>query len=137
MYILVYVDDLLILGDSEVLWNKLLAHLNGNLKGLTIQMGPDVHFLRMLIEVRRSDKGPTVIYASRIGYLRKLIEKYKVTRSFNSPCTLEALELKPSPALPPYSLSAKIMELCYLDDVRPDIKFVISFLTIVAGERKW
>ena len=32
MYILVYVDDLLILGDSEVLWNKPLAHLNDNLK---------------------------------------------------------------------------------------------------------
>ena len=88
---------------------KHLAHINGNLKGLTIQMDPDVHFLRMLIEVRRSDKGPIVIYASRIGYLRKLIEQYKVTRSFNSPCTLDALESKPSPALPPYSLSAKIM----------------------------
>ena len=89
MYILVYVDDLLIIGDSEVLWNKLLAHLNGNLKGLTIQMGPDVHFLRMLIEVRRSDKGPTVIYASRIGYLRKLLEKYRVTRNFSTPCTMD------------------------------------------------
>ena len=87
-------------------------------------MGPDVHFLRMLIEVRRSDKGPAVIYASRIGYLRKLIEKYKVTR------TLDALESKPSPTLPPYSLPAKMMELCYLDDVRADIKFVISFLTM-------
>ena len=40
------------------------------------------------------------------------------------------LEVKPSAELPPYSLSSKIMELRYLDDVRPDIKFVISLLTM-------
>ena len=130
MYILIYVDDLLIIGNSSDLWDKLLAHLKQHLKGLTIQMGPDIHFLKLLIEVQRQPPSRTVIYVSRIGYLQKLLEKHNVPRNYVTPCTLDVLEAKPCVSLPEYSLSSKIMEIRYLDDVRPDIKFTVSLLTM-------
>jgi hypothetical protein len=125
-FILVYVDDILIIGNDEASYTHLIGHLHPNLTGLTQQRGTDIHFLRMLIEIRPHERA---IYVSKVGHVKKLLENYNVTKAYKTPCDLRVLEPDDSPSLPDFALSGIIMEIRYLIDYRPDLHFTLHVST--------
>jgi hypothetical protein len=60
-FLLLYMDDILIIGNDEASYVHLIGHLNAYLTGLTQQRGTDIHFLRMYIEIRLHERA---IYVS-------------------------------------------------------------------------
>ena len=131
VYILLHVDDMLVLSCHEKYWSELKDYFKANLRGITAQEGPVISFVALLIH-QHADH----ICVDRRGYIDKLhskrdpadIPRAKVIY----PLSLNAVQSTPvaSISLPPHSLSSEIMELRYLDDVRPDIKFATSHLTM-------
>jgi hypothetical protein len=85
-----YVDDILIIGNDEVSYVHLIGHLNANLTKFTQQRGTDIHFLRMFIEISPHERA---IYVSKVGHVKKLLEKYNVTKAYNENQTIRLLFL--------------------------------------------
>jgi hypothetical protein len=120
------VDDILIIGNDEASYVDLIGRLNANLTGLTQQRGTDIHFLRILIGIRPHERA---IYVSKVGHMKKLLEKYNVTKAYKTPCDSQVLEPDDSPSLPDFALSGIIMEIRHLVDCRPDLYFTLNVLT--------
>jgi hypothetical protein len=89
-FLLLYVDDILIIGTDEASYVHLIGHLNANLTKLTQQRGTDIHFLRMFIEISPHERA---IYVSKVGHVKKLLEKYNVTKAYNENQTIRLLFL--------------------------------------------
>ena len=131
VFILLHVDDMLVLSCNDKYWEELKTYFRAHLRGITAQEGPIISFVGLLIH-QHTDH----ISVDRRGYIDKLhskrdpadIPRAKVIY----PLALNAIQPMPtaSIALPPHSLSSEIMELRYVDDVRPDIKFATSHLTM-------
>ena len=79
---------------------------------------------------------PSILSHGRRGYIEKLYSKRDpadIPRAkVSHPLTLNCIQPTATApiSLPPHSLSSEIMELRYLDYVRPDIKFATAQLTI-------
>ena len=106
-------------------WIELKDYLKANLRGITPQEGPVISFVAL-----HADH----IIVDGHGYVRKLIEKQDPICKSKSivphPLKLNATDKTESPSLPEHAITSPIMERRYLDDVRPDIKFATSFLTM-------
>ena len=125
LYVCLHVDDMLVAYNDVDMYNAFTHMLTSNLAGITKQESQSLSFLGTSIEI----KGNTVS-VSRPGYIANLISKYAVVSNASSPCAGSLFESIPTgDTLPAYALHSKIMELRYLDDVRPVIKFVCSVLT--------
>ena len=130
LIVLIHVDDMLVACNDEKFRADLQGYLTKNLAGLTIQDGETVSFLSMTIEQK-----PGIVVVSRLGYIDKLLAEFKVEKEYNAPCFSGMFEsLKGSKKLPDHSLSRMIMALNFLTDVRPDLKFVCTFLTWFMSE---
>ena len=131
VYILLHVDDMLVLSCHDKYWNELKDYFKANLRGITAQEGPVISFVALLIHQHANH-----ISVDRRGYIDKLHSKRDpadIPRAKVSyPLTLNCIQPTATApiSLPPHSLSSEIMELRYLDDVRPDIKFATSHLTM-------
>ena len=113
------VDDMLVMSCKDKYWNELKDYLKANLRGITPQEGPVISFVALHIH-QHADH----IIVDRHGYVRKLIEKqdpHCKSKSVVHPIKLNATDNVESPSLPEHSITSPIMEMCYLDDVRPDI----------------
>jgi hypothetical protein len=122
----IHVDDTLIVETSAKLYSELIEFLRSRLYGFTTNTGDTLEFLSMTIEIRRDH-----IAVSRPMYVQKLIDKYSITTSVQSPCVgslIKKLEAD-SPELPPHSLSSVIMEIRYLVEVMPIISWTVAVLT--------
>ena len=130
LIVLIHVDDMLVACNDETLRGDLQTYLGDNLAGLTVQDGDTVSFLSMTIEQHQNR-----IMVSRLGYIDKLLVEFKVEKEYNVPCFSGMFDsLKGSKRLPDHSLSRVIMALNFLTDVRPDLKFVCTFLTWFMSE---
>jgi hypothetical protein len=123
--LLILVDDMLVVHNYPAMYKRLVAFLKSHLNGLTEQLGPTLSFLAMTIECSKGS-----IAVSRKGYIDKVLMEHGVIKESDSPGTMDMLTIKASTPLPEHSLSHLIMELKFLDDVRPDIKFCTSFMTM-------
>ena len=127
--ILLHVDGMLVLTCHPKYWTELKDYFTANLRGITAQEGPALSFVGLNI-VQHKDH----ITVNRRGYIEKLIAK-EDPKDISSTATLYPLHLNAleslsnSVSLPEHALTPAIMELRYLDDVRPDIKFATAFLT--------
>ena len=122
--ILLHVDDMLVMSCKD----ELKDYLKANLKGITPQEGPVISFVTLHIHQHANH-----IIVDRHGYVRKLIEKQDprcISKSIVHPFKLNATGNVESPSLTEHSITSPIMEMRYLDDVRPDIKLATSFLTM-------
>lgn len=120
---------MLVLSCHPKYWNELKEYFTANLRGITAQEGPTLSFVGLNI-CRHADH----ISVDRRGYIEKLVAKRDPKDAPASkaqyPLHLNALEsAATSISLPEHALTPMIMELRYLDDVRPDIKFATAFLT--------
>ena len=110
-------------------WTELKDYLKANLRGITPQEGPIISFVALHIH-QHADHS----IVDRHGYVRKLIEKQDPRCKSKSivphPIKLNLTDKMESPPLPEHSITSPIMEMRYLDDVRPDIKFATSFFTM-------
>ena len=127
--ILLHVDDMLVLSCDPRYWLELKTFFTANLRGITAQEGPNLSFVGLNIQ-----QHPDHISVNRKGYIEKLMAKRETAEPSASkplyPLHLNALEtIANSVSLPEHSLTPAIMELRYLDVVRPDIKFATAFLT--------
>ena len=109
VYILLHVDDMLVLSCHDKYWDELKSYFKANLRGITAQEGPVISFVALLIH-QHADH----ISVDRRGYKDKLHSK-------RDPADITRAKVLYPLTLPPHSLSSEIMELRYLDDVRPDI----------------
>ena len=129
VYIMLHVDDMLVLTCRDRYWIELKNHFKANLRGITAQEGPVISFVALHIHQHL-----THIDVDRHGYINKLSEKRGVVVEPNAknqfPMRLNALVSNPGATLPEHAITSPIMELRYLDDVRPDVKFATSFLTM-------
>ena len=127
--ILLHVDDMLVLTCNAKYWIELKDYFNSNLRGITAQEGPAISFVGLNIQHHKDH-----ISVNRRGYIEKLASK-RDSKDVPSSDALYPLHLNAiqqcanSPALPEHALTSAIMELRYVDDVRPDIKFATAFLT--------
>jgi hypothetical protein len=80
----------------------------------------------MFIEIHPHERA---IYVSKIGHVKKLLEKYNVNKAYKTPCDLQVLEPDDSPLLPDFAHSGIIMDIRYLVDCRPDLHFTLNVLT--------
>ena len=110
-------------------WMELKDYFTANLWEITAQEGPALSFVGLNIDQHKDH-----ITVNRRGYIEKLIAK-KDPKDISSTATLYPLHLNTleslsnSVSLPEHALTPAIMELRYLDDVRPDIEFATAFLT--------
>lgn len=108
---------------------ELKDYFTANLRGITAQEGLALSFVGLNI-VQNKDHIPV----NRRGYIEKPIAK-EDPKDISSSATLYPLHLNEleslsnTVSLPENALTSAIMELNYLDDVRPDIKFAAAFLT--------
>ena len=77
------------------------------------------------------------VISSRL--VRKLTERQnnlcKSKATVRHPLKLNATNKVESPTLPQHAITFPFVEMCYLDDVRPDIKFATFFLTVQTYHR--
>ena len=122
---------MLVLSCHAKYWMELKDYFTTHLRGITAQEGPVISFVGLHVQ-RHADH----ISVDRRGYIEKLAAKRDPKnipkKPAATPLTLNVLDptSTPSISLPPHSLSSPIMELRYVDDVRPDIKFTTAHLTM-------
>ncbi len=131
VYVLLHVDDMLVLTCDNKYWVEMKTYFTANLRGITAQEGPTISFVALRITCTKD-----CIVVDRRGYIEKLLAKRSTdstpTTASSYPLHLNAMTsmTSSSVSLPAHALTSPIMELRYLDDVRPDIKFATSFLTM-------
>jgi hypothetical protein len=133
----IYVDDCLHTYNDEQLRRELYAGLrNANIPQPVVQQlnyANDVSYLGMNISM----KGPGKLYLSQPGYINEILNEFKPTRSYPTPCTEDIFkrpidELNGEPVDMTTYLS-KLMKLMFLGTrTRPDLLLTLSVLSTKA-----
>ena len=127
--ILLHIDDMLVMSCKDKYCTELKDYPEANLGGITPQEGPIISFVALHIH-QHADH----IIVDRNFYVRKLSEKQYPLCKFKSivlhPIKPNATDKIDTPSLSEHAITSPIMEMRYMDDVRPDIKFATSFLTM-------
>ena len=130
VYICLHVDDMLVLYTVKRMYDDLLAVLQSNLAGVTKQEGASISFLGTSITIANG-----AVSVCRPGYIDSLVAKYNIESAAATPCSATLFDVATTgDILPTYELHSQIMAVRYLDDVRPDIKFVTSVLTTLMSK---
>jgi len=133
-YVTIYVDDCLHTYNSDKMRRELYAKLrDANIPQPVVQqlnLANSVSYLGMNIQMR----GPKRFYISQPGYIKELLNLYKPTRTYPTPCT-EDLFKRPEAELnaEPIDMTeylSKLMKLMFLATrTRPDILLTLSVLS--------
>ena len=126
LYVLVYVDDIIITGDNPTVISSLISRLESRFP--IKNLGPLRYFLG--IEVSRSPEG---IFLCQRKYVLDILQDSGFINSKPSPFPMEQhLKLVPSggTSLPdPSQYRRLIGRLLYLTVTRPDIAFAVNYLS--------
>ena len=133
-FVSIYVDDCQHTYSSDRMRRELYAKLrDANIPTPVVQqlnLANDISYLGMNISM----KGPGKLYISQPGYIRELLEEFKPSRSFPTPCKEDIfkrpeIELSGDPVEVTDYLS-KLMKLMFLATrTRPDLLLTLSILS--------
>ncbi|CAN1131585.1 Retrovirus-related Pol polyprotein from transposon RE2 [Linum perenne] len=128
LYLLVYIDDIIITGSSTSHLQKLFLYLRT--KFALRDLGKLSYFLGVEVTTR-----PEGLYLSQQKYIRDLLHKANMTEahSITTPCTLDLIHKAGTTVSPPFedpSLYRHIVgSLQYLNFTRPDLAFAINHVS--------
>ena len=125
----VYVDDLLITCKSQSLIDSVLRKISRKFPDVKVNQGKEHSYLGVSVDLNTTGK----VKLSMQGYVRDILELYKVTGKAMTPATDKLFEVRDSPQLSASQreeFHSRVAKLLYLAKrVRPDILTAVAFLT--------
>ncbi|CAL1357723.1 unnamed protein product [Linum trigynum] len=128
LYMLVYVDDIVITGNDSALIRRLMEFLHANFA--LRELGPLSYFLG--IEVHRSSTG---IILSQRKFILDLLERAKMSQAnpISTPATVDLLQQSAAATSPRFSDPALYRSIVgglqYLSFTRPDLSFAVNLVS--------
>ena len=124
--VILYVDDMLIVGDNQDCVDETLNLLKSKFEKVTVKKGDQISFIGLEIV---KDKGGN-IKLSQSAYAKSIVNEQKVTKMQKYPCN-ENINLKPEGEdVDTTVYTSLVMKLMYLaTKTRPDILYVMCILS--------
>ena len=135
--LLLYVDDILSTGDSEMM-HEVTKHLEKRFNAVTTNSNRDeIHYLGIVI---RRDRHNRSMFLFQPGFIKKILEECKIgeNETANTPCNQKLLDEDVEQTLDDEDYltgeeitqyKSDVMKLMYLTRTRPDIKLGVAFLS--------